>query len=165
MIFPYLGGSLPAWGAFMVMLGLLIRAFIVGMPARRLADTEAKRADTEASEVGINHLVSEIGRLRDEVHGYRNDMHIMQVRLNKAEGASRLRADRITNMTFIIRLLIAELRRLDPSSVILAQAEALLAQMLVKDAGDFNEDPAQAAERAVKAAEDTLLQIKRKDLE
>src|SRR5687768_16702983 len=113
-------GTLPQWGMFITLLMILagmITVWIKGMPER-------KRADNESAKLRGEQYADQIKDFRDEVHGYRNDLHILQTRLNKAESASRLRADRITNMTFIIRLLISELRRIDPNSIIVAQAEA-----------------------------------------
>lgn len=146
-------GTFPQWGTFAGVLALVaggIVAFIKGMPERT-------RADTEANKVRGEQYAEQIKDFRDEVHGYRNDLHIMQIRLTKAESASRLRADRITNMTFIIRLLISELKRLDPDSVIVGQAEALLAQMLEQDLADNGPDSANAsAQKTLQSAAHTV---------
>lgn len=158
-----LGGTLPQWGAFISLLGIVaggITVYIKGIPQRIKASSDAKQAENA-------DYADQIQKFRDEVHGYRNELqasrneiHAMQGRLTAAESASRLRADRITNMTFIIRLLISELRRLDPQSIIVQQAEALMNQM---QAGELNApvtvetDASEAAHTAVTKAQDTVM--------
>lgn len=143
-------GTLPQWGTFLgVIAGLigLATVFVKGIPQRTKATSDAKQADNA-------DYAAQIRNFRDEVHGYRNELQALQGRLNRAESASRLRADRITNMTFIIRLLISELLRLDPDSIIVQQAEALLKQM--EDGEHPPMGAAETADRAVAKAQDTV---------
>lgn len=125
-------GAFPLWGIFVVAvitLAGMVTAYIKGVPDRQRAATEATKVTGDQHAEQIKELREELRRLTGELHSYVNDLQIMGIRLNKSESESRRRGDLITNMTFIIRLLISELRRLDPNSVIVAQAEALMAQM------------------------------------
>ena len=144
-------GTLPQWGTFAALIAAILAgatAYIKGSPQRTKASSDAKQADNA-------DYADQIRLFRDEVRALNREVKALQERLTQAESASRLRADRITNMTFIIRLLISELRRLDPNSIIVQQAEALLQQMDIGKA-----PPAIEADRAVEKAQDTVVAAK-----
>ena len=146
-------GTLPQWGTFAALLVAIfggITAYIKGSPHRTKANSDAKQADNA-------DYADQIKLFRDEVKTLNREVKVLQERLTQAESASRLRADRITNMTFIIRLLISELRRIDPNSIIVQQAEALLKQM---DHVEGSTTPAVEADRAVEKAQDTVIAAK-----
>ena len=143
-------GTLPQWGTFATLIAAIVgwgTVYIKGSPLRTKAESDAKQADNA-------DYADQIKLFRDEVRSLNREVKVLQERLTQAESASRLRADRITNMTFIIRLLISELRRLDPNSIIVQQAEALMKQM------DYVEAPAAEADRAIDKAQDTVIAAK-----
>lgn len=150
-------GTFPQWILLITVLGGGVTVFIKGIPQRTKANSDAKQAEN-------NDYAQQIKELRVEMHGYRNELHVLQQRLSQAESSSRVRADRITNMMFIVRLLISELRRLDPQSVIVNQAEALLEQMDRADthpmtATETAERAVTKAKQTVKAAEATVTEL------
>ena len=145
-------GTLPQWGTFAALLATLaagVTAYIKGSPHRTKANSDAKQADNA-------DYADQIKLFRDEVRALNREVKTLQERLTQAESASRLRADRITNMTFIIRLLISEFRRIDPNSIIVQQAEALLKQMDHVEGAP----PSVEADRAVEKAQDTVVAAK-----
>ena len=147
--------SLPQWGSFIGIISGLIGLAIVyikGIPSRIRANSEAKQADNADYSAQIKDF-------RDEVHGYRNDLHLLQARLAESETASRFKAVQITNMTFIIRLLITELQRLDPQSFIVKQAETLLKQMDMLEV--LPTTAAESAQDTVRAAQATVNELAR----
>ena len=146
-------GTLPQWGTFAALLAAIaagFTAYIKGSPHRTKANSDAKQADNA-------DYADQIKLFRDEVRALNREVKTLQERLTQAESASRLRADRITNMTFIIRLLISELRRIDPNSIIVQQAEALMRQM---DHAEAPAIPTVEADRAVEKAQDTVVAAK-----
>ena len=143
-------GTIPQWGTFAALIAAIVgwgTVYIKGSPLRTKANSDARQADNA-------DYADQIKLFRDEVRSLNREVKVLQERLTQAESASRLRADRITNMTFIIRLLISELRRLDPNSIIVQQAEALMKQM------DYVEAPAAEADRAIDKAQDTVIAAK-----
>ena len=151
-------GTLPQWGTFAALIAAIlggITAYIKGSPDRTKANSDAKQADNA-------DYSAQIKGFREEVNGYRSEVQVLRERLTQSESASRLRADRITNMTFIIRLLISELLRLDPNSIIVQQAEFLLRQMDRNEPGSTAPapTPTENADRAVEKAQDTVVAAK-----
>ena len=162
---PELSGSFAQWALF----GTAITAFFTALgiwfkhgPDRKRAANEAQLIEINEAEMIRTDYAKQIRDFRMEVHGYRNDVHVLQARLEKSESVSRQRSDRITNMMFIIRLLISELKRHGPS-IIVDQAEAMLRQMGEMDDG-INKSPAlNAAEHAAQAAEVTVDEVLRSE--
>ena len=149
-------GTLPQWGTFAALIAAIVgwgTVYIKGSPLRTKAESDAKQADNA-------DYSAQIRGFRDEVHSYRSEVQVLRERLTQSESASRLRADRITNMTFIIRLLISELLRLDPKSIIVQQAEVLLKQMDRSETGLALTTPTETADRAVEKAQDTVVAAK-----
>ncbi len=161
-------GTLPAWGAFLSLLAILMGAvtvYIRGIPDRFRVKNEARQIEINEAELIRADYAKQIADFRTEVHGYRNDLQAVmgkqaetEKELERARSVSRQRSDRINNMMFIIRLLISELRRLDPTSIIVKQAEAMLLQMGEDD--PHKSMTLNAAEHAVEAAENTVAEVK-----
>lgn len=161
-------GTVPQWGTFLgILIGLigLATVFVKGIPERTKAISEAKQADNSDYAKQIKDLIDQVHDLRNELQENRNDLRAtrrevdeVNKRLTQSESSSRQRADRITNMTFIIRLLISELRRIDPNSIIVQQAEALLEQMDIGEKSTVA--AADVADRAVEKAQDTVVAAK-----
>lgn len=145
-------GSLPLWGTFVTVLTTAIglaTVWIRGIPERR-------RADIEERGLTGQQYAAQIADFRKEVHGYRNELHIIQRDLEKSESRARQRADRIVALTVVVKLVMSEIKRLDPKSLILAQAEELLTQMMEDDKP---ETAAQAARQTLEAAERTVAKV------
>lgn len=146
------GGS---FAALLSLLGLAIAAYFKYAPAMAAQKNEGKKIDLEEDQQIRADYAAQIADFRKEVHSYRNELAKVaslqaatEKRLNMSEATSRRRSYRIDNMMFVIRLLISELRRLDPDSVIVKQAEAMLLQMQDEDRLEglaSNQSPALAA--------------------
>lgn len=162
---PELSGSFAQWALF----GTAVTAFFTALgiwfkhaPDRRRAANELEQIKINEAELIRTDYTKQIKDFRLEVHGYRNDLAVIQLRLEKSESVSRQRSDRINNMMFIIRLLISELKRHGPS-IIVDQAEAMLRQMGETDEG-ANKSPAlSAAEHAEQAASLTVGEVIRSE--
>lgn len=151
-------GTLPQWGMLVTLLtiaGGMVTAWIRNKPAW-------VRAQSDADTASGAQYAAQITEFRNEVHKYRNELMLVQARLTMAEGESRRRGDRITMMTLIIHLLIGELKRLDPASETVKQAETLLDRMRQgeTDADDGVSDTLGAAQKTTRAAQNTENQIK-----
>lgn len=153
-------GTLPQWGTFLgVIAGLigLATVYVRGIPQRVRANSEANQATNADYLKQIEGFRADVHSYKNEVMGLQGQLRKVEAALLRAESGSRLRADRITNMTFIIKLLISELRRLDPNSIIVAQAEALLLQM---EAAELPITSAETkAHDTVKAAQATVSEL------
>lgn len=155
LIFGLDTGTFPQWGMFVSLLGIIaggITVFIKGIPQRVKANSDARHADHA-------DYASQIKEFRDEVHGYRNELHLVLNRLSLSESTSRRRGDRIKNMLFVLRLVMGELRKHDPKNSILEQAETMLSQMdegEESDIGSIKSNPLRAAEDTMHAAKSTL---------
>ena len=144
--------GLPEWGLFFTGLSILaglITVYIRGIPDRR-------RVELEEKSMTGQQYAAQIAEFRKEVHGYRNELHVVQRDLERAESKSRQRGDRIVALTIVIKLVMSELRRLDPQSLILTQAEDLLSQMIEEDRP---ETAAEAARQTLEAAERTVAKV------
>ena len=90
-----------------------------------------------------------------EVHGYRNDLQDITFRLAQSEAQSKRRGDKITMMVFVLRLVMAELRRIEPNNHVMGQAELLLGQIM-DDSDPNKSDALNTAEHAVADAKQTV---------
>lgn len=154
-----LSGTFPQWGTFLTVLtGLigLITVYIRGMPERHRVRIEERKIDVAAHSTQLQQYADQITEFRKEVHGYRNELHVVQRNLEKAESLSRRRGDRIVALTIVVKLVMSELKRLDPDSLILGQAEQLLTQMIEEDRP---ETAADAARQTLEAAERTVEKV------
>lgn len=153
------GGKLVALIAGIAM---AVGAWMKQRPASQHAENEAMQISSKEAELIRTDYAQQIRDFRLEVHDYRNELHAVVLRLSTSEAQSKRRGDKLTMMAFVLRLVMTELRRLDPGNQIIDQAEALLGQILAED------DPAKsqtlnAAEHAVKAAETTVAEVKRSE--
>ena len=128
-------------------------------PDRTRAKNEGDQIEVDAAEVIRTDYAQQVKEFRAEVHKYRNELHAVQGELNKSLRLSSQRNDRINNMMFIIRLLISELKRLDPDSIVVKQAEAMLIQMDRTDGGKSS--ALDAAEHTLDAAQATVAVVKK----
>lgn len=132
------------------------------------------RADTEATVVNNAEVALRFREFRDEVHGYKNQVMALQAAqkvndkkqleleklLTHALATSSVRRDQMNSMMALIELLIAELEKIDPKSIIVPQAKVLLKQM--RDAAQRPVDPMKSdalntAEHAVADAKQTVI--------
>ena len=153
---PYISaGSLVTWALI-----LLAVWWVRGIPDRMRASNEARVIDNA-------DIAARLKDWRTEVHGLKNELAKVAAKqaqcdsaLAEAHSVNRQNHDRMTTMMFIIRLLISELKRLDPKSVIVKQAEETLVHM--NGGGDPNKsDALNAAEHTVEAAKETCEEVKR----
>ena len=152
-----IGTVLQAITAALVALGIW---WIRGWPERRRAENATATIDHAQMAAVIADYAKRQQETRNEVHDLRNEMQVMQGRLNRSEKISSQRSDRINNMMFIIRLLISDLKRLDPNSQIVQQAEMILRHVSEADETD---DPLSSAHDTVKAAQHTVDRLEGKE--
>lgn len=162
-------GTLPVWGTFLAMLsilGLVLRVWIVGLPDRRRADNEAHVIEGSEMERVVAELRSQIKDLRAEVHLYRNEVQALQSELSASKKLSNQRSDRIDTLQIIIELLLSELERIDPDSLIVKQAKLMLrrsggdvAKPDDSDAMSTAKGAVRDAKQAVRSAEHTVVEI------
>jgi len=121
-VIPRIEGITPT---VMLLASLVLMAFVTLIrawaPLKKLAQDE-------------NTLIREdytrqIGVLREDLQANKAEIQGLSGRLAVAEAESRRRGDRINNLTFIVQLVMNELQRLDPDSIILNQASRLLIQL------------------------------------
>ncbi len=125
-------GTIPQWGAFLSLLGILMGAvtvYIRGIPERLRARNEADKIKIDAAEKIRTDYAAQIREFRAEVHGYRNDLQVITARLATSEATSRHRADKLRMMAFIVRLVLEELRSINPKNRVIGQAEDLLDEL------------------------------------
>lgn len=121
--------AIAQWGSFGSLFGIFVLAlttWIKGIPERLRVKNESVALQAKIEEDLRGEAAHRFQEFRDEVHGLRNELQVMSSRLSKSETTSRRRADKLSMMLFILHLLMTELRRLDPDSDVLKQAEALL---------------------------------------
>lgn len=144
----------PLQGAMLATMLLALGAWwIRGMPDRGRVRNEAKViADAE--------LARRYKEWRAEVHELKNQLAVVLAEQRKCNQALAAALALNRPVLFLIRLLIREVKRLDPESPIIGQAESTLEHL-----GQAIDDPAKsnvlnAAEQAVEAAEQTVEEAK-----
>lgn len=137
------GGTLLT--ALLIALGLWIK----GMPERRRAANEEKVIDN-------NEAARQFREWRAEVHAYKNEVMVLRAELQKSNAQRARNRDRFNMVLFILRLVMAELRRIDPASAVIKQADALLEQVTEQEEEDDKSSTVRAAEHTVEAAQETL---------
>ncbi len=157
---PHLTGSAAQWATFVVIIIGGITAWFKYAPERRRAANEGDQIKINEAELIRTDYAKQIADFRREVHGYKNEVAKVTAALSLSESARRRRDDRIAQMMFVLRLLMSEVRRLDPKSVILDQAEAMLEQMAAEDARHAPRDAMSQAQDTVKAAQATVEELK-----
>jgi hypothetical protein len=163
MIWTLTTGSVPQWGAFgslLIILGLTLRVWVKGIPERLRVKNEATSLHAKIEEDLRGEAAKRFKEFREEVHGLRNDVMSLSGRLTKSESTSKRRADKLSMMALILRLVMGELRRIDPDSEVLKQAEILMAQVLNETPEDEKSTTLKTAEHAVEAAQDTVIEVK-----
>jgi hypothetical protein len=157
-------GTLSQIGSFVALVGLfagMVTVWIKGMPERSRVANEARQLDINEAESLRVDYAKQIREFRAEVHGYRNDLAKMETRLSQSERTSSRRSDVIKDMMFIIRLLISELKRIEPKSVIVGQAEAMVDRMGLSEVDKT--DPLAAAKATEACAHETVATIQAKE--
>lgn len=151
------GGTLAAMLALLAIVG---RAWIIGIPERLRIANEGK---TSASD----ELAERYKAWRVEVHELRNATMVVAAKqaecdkaLAEAHSVNRHNQVQMNTMLFLIRLLIRELERLAPDSLIVQQAKATLEQLGHEPFDPGKSSARLAAEHTVKAAEIVVEEVK-----
>lgn len=167
----HLDGTLPQWGTLLAVLGGLLAWWIKGMPERARVKNEATVIeDTEAARIraeytALNKLAREdIHKLRNELAQVNAEQRKCGQALAEAHAETRSYKDDMSTLLFLIRLLVSEVKRLDPSpdNIIIQQAEMMLEELERKRAAAT---PSQSAVEVkavltVEAAEETLAEVR-----
>lgn len=152
---PLQGGILAA---LLGMLGLALRAFVVGMPERGRVANERKTIELAEMDKLLADYAEQIKAFRKEVHGYRNDLQVVQGELVVSDKTSSQRINYIHDLLFVIELLITDLELLAPKSTSVKQAKAIVKRL---GAGDPAKSEAlNTAETAVRDAQQTVRSAK-----
>lgn len=151
---PFQGGIFVT---LVLILGFVIRTWIVGMPARKLAETEGERVKNEGKVIDNAEVALRFKEWRAEVHAMKNELAVVQAELHQSNAQRARNRDRFNMVLFILRLVMAELRRLDPDSPVIRQADELLKQVTDEEPGDA----VSAAKATVSAAEHTLEEVQK----
>ncbi len=125
-------------------------------PERGRVANERKTIDMAEMDKILADYAEQVKAFRIEVHTLRNELHGAVAELLASDKISDQRSNWINDMMFIIELLIAELERIDPKSLIIKQARAML-----KRISDQGKDPKKSealniAETAVRDAHQTV---------
>lgn len=150
------GGTLAA---ILALLAVVLRTYIVGMPERARVALEGKTIATGEASERYRAWRVEVHELKTEVAKVSARQYLTDKQLSEALAVNRHNEVQMRTMLFLIRLLISELKRLDPQSAIVKQAELTLEQM------DEGRDPGKSdalntAETAVQDAKQTLASTK-----
>lgn len=144
------GGTLAA---MLATLAIVARAYVIGMPDRERVKNEGRVIDN--AEVALRFK-----EWRAEVHGMKNELAVVKAELHQSNAQRARNRDRFNMVLFILRLVMAELRRLDPDSAVIKQADGLLKQVTDQEEDG---DAVSAAETTVAAAKTTLAKVKEGD--
>ncbi len=169
----HIGGSFVDWGIFASLLTIVmggITVWIKGMPDRGRVQNERKVIDLgEMAQVIANYEVTVKG-FRDEVHGLRNELQAVRGELLASDKVGDQRHNWISDLMFIIDLLISEVERLDPKSATVKQARAMLKRMggtsddaAKSDAMNIAEAAARDARQTVRSTEHAVEEIGAKE--
>lgn len=151
------GGTMAAMIALLAIVG---RAWIIGIPDRLRIANEGKVS--AAAELAERYKA-----WRVEVHEMKNHLMVVAGKqadcdkaLAEAHSVNRHNQVQINTMLFLIRLLIRELERLAPDSLIVQQAKATLEQLGHEPFDSGKSSARLAAEHTVKAAEIAVEEVK-----
>ncbi len=157
-------GTVPQWATFAALLTIIMGAvtvYIRGIPARMLARNDGDKIKIDEAEKIRTDYSEQIKEFRLEVHGYRNELHVVSARLATSEATSMRRGDKLSMMAFVVRLVLDELRRLNPHNQVIEQAETLLDQLERPDPPLSGKSPALgAAEHTVDAAKEAVREVR-----
>lgn len=158
------GGTLAAC---LTMLGIVGRAWIVGVPERIRAANEGRV--TAAAELSERYAA-----WRVEVHGLKNELMKVAGKqadcdkaLAEAHSVNRHNESQMSTMLFLIRLQNRELERLAPDSIIVQQVRSTLEQLGHNPPDPSKSEALNTAEGAERDARQTLASTKetRKEIE
>ena len=154
-------GTALQGGTFLTAIVALGIWWIRGAPDRHRAKNETKLIDASEMEKVLADYATQVKAFRVEVHALRNELQALQGELRASDKVSQQRNERISTMELIIELLITELERLDPNSVIVRQAKMMMRRI----SGGF-QDPTKShemnsAEAAVADAKQTVSSAER----
>lgn len=151
------GGTMVA---MMMLLGIVGRAWIVGIPERLRAANEGKM--TAAAELSERYKA-----WRVEVHGLKNDLGVVAAKQRECDKAlaeahivNRHHESQMSTMLFLIRLLLRELERLAPNSIIVQQAKITLEQLGHEPFSADKSTALAAAEHTVEVAKVAVKEVK-----
>lgn len=151
------GGTMAAMLALLAIVG---RAWIIGIPERLRIANEGKASAGD-------ELAERYKSWRVEVHEMRNSLMVVASKqadcdraLAEAHSVNRHNQVQINTMLFLIRLLIRELERLAPDSLIVQQAKATLEQLGHEPFDPQKSTALSAAEHTVRAAEVAVEEVK-----
>ncbi len=157
-------GTLPQWGAFLSLLTLIagcITVYIKGIPERLRVTNEGVALKAKIEEDLRGEAAMRFKEFRTEVHSLRNELAKYVTELTISEASRRRGSDKLSMMAFVLKLVMGELRRLDPKSQIVDQAEKLLEGILEDDPPEADKSKAlKQAEFTVSAAHDTVDEVK-----
>lgn len=151
------GGTMAA---MITLLAIVGRAWIVGIPERLRIANEGRV--TAAAELAERYKA-----WRVEVHGLKNDLGVVAAKqalcdkaLVDAHAENRQNHHQMTTMLFLIRLLLRELERLSPESMIVQQAKVTLEQMGHEPLASDKSTALASAEHTVEVAQATVEEVK-----
>lgn len=145
--------------------GGAVAYWIKGMPERARVTIERANAFAKIEADLRNEAVKRFGEFRTEVHDLRNELQRYVGDLAVSEANRRRGSDKLSMMAFVLQLVMGELRRLDPNSQTLDQAERLLKGVIDEPDENGKTDKLKKAEHAVAAARDTVVAIKHDEAE
>lgn len=150
-------GSTALW----TLVGIAVTSFFTALgiwfkygPARMKAKNEEKVIDQSGMEKVIINNTAQLKDFRDEVHKYRNEMQVLQGELWASNRVSNQRSDRIDTLETIIELLLSEIERLDPNSIVVRQAKIMLRRVVAEQG---KSSALNTAEHAVADAKQTVV--------
>lgn len=144
------GGTMAA---LVVLLGIVLRAWVVGMPAR-------KKVDSDAQITSGAQLAERYKEWRKEIHDIKNDLAVSAAELTKCNKLALAANATNEQLMFLMELMISEMEMHDASSKIVQRAR-LMFNRINKDLKDPNKsDALNTAEIAVEDAKQTLVSTK-----
>lgn len=134
---PFQGGSFLA---LLAILGTIVKTYVMGAPARRVAETADKKIVIDEHTLIRAEYAEQIEGLREEARKSRAEfkeeldplkkqIFELSARLAVTENESRRRGDRINNLTFLVQIVMGELQDQVPNSPVLKHAQTLLIQI------------------------------------
>ncbi len=125
-------------------------------PERGRVANERKTIDMAEMDKILADYADQVKAFRSEVHGLRHELHTAVAELLASDKISDQRSNWINDMMFIIELLIAELERIDPKSLIIKQAKAMLKRINEQGKDPKKSQALNIAETAVRDAHQTV---------
>ncbi len=125
-------------------------------PERGRVANERKTIDMAEMDKILADYAEQVKSFRSEVHGLRNELHTAVTELLASDKISDQRSNWINDMMFIIELLVAELDRIDPKSLIVKQAKGMLRRISEQGKDPKKSEALNIAETAVRDAHQTV---------